>query len=147
MSDCFRHLLRVRYAECDGQNVVFNGRYVDYIDVAVTEFLRVVWGNYQDILATGIDSQVIALSLNWKAPAHFDDVLAIGVKPARIGNTSYTLEVSFYRYATQTHIASAEITYVMVSAGDHKKMTIPQTMREQLAQGAPGVVVDHAGAN
>jgi len=145
MSQDFKHLLRVRYAECDGQNVVFNGRYVDYIDVAVTEFMREVWGNYQDLLATGIDSQVVGLSLNWKAPAHFDDVLAISIKPARIGNTSYTLAVSFQNHARQSPVALAEITYVMVSAGDHQKMTIPQTMREQLARGAPGVVVNHAG--
>lgn len=147
MNNEFRHLLRVRYAECDGQQVVFNGRYVDYIDVAVTEFLRRVWGNYQDILATGIDSQVVGLALNWKAPAHFDDVLAITISPARIGTTSYTLAVEFYNHHSTAHVASAEITYVMVSAGDHQKMTIPEKMRQRLEQGAAGTVVDHAGAS
>ena len=146
MSNEFRHLLRVRYAECDGQQVVFNGRYVDYIDVAVTEFLRLVWGNYQDLLSTGIDSQVVGLALNWKAPAQFDDVLAITISPARIGTTSYTLAVEFYNHHSSAHLASAEITYVMVSTGDHQKMTIPEKMRQQLTQGAKGIVVDHAGA-
>ena len=51
MRDEFCHLLRVRYSECDAQKVVFNGRYVDYIDIAVTEFMRVIWGNYNDILS------------------------------------------------------------------------------------------------
>ncbi|MDP1540519.1 MAG: thioesterase family protein [Moraxellaceae bacterium] len=145
MSKDFQHLLRVRYAECDGQNVVFNGRYVDYIDVAMKEFMRVVWGSYQDVHASGIDIQAVGLSFNWKAPVHFDDVLVISIKSARIGNTSYTLALNFHKHATQAHVASAEITYVMVSAGNHKKMTIPQTMREQLEHGAPGVVVNHAG--
>jgi len=36
----FRLLLRVRYGECDAQQVVFNARYGDYVDVAATEFYR-----------------------------------------------------------------------------------------------------------
>ncbi len=147
MRDEFCHLLRVRYSECDAQKVVFNGRYVDYIDIAVTEFLRVIWGNYDDMLSKGIDSQVVKLSINWKAPAHFDDVIAITVKSIRIGSSSYTLQVDFYNHKTAVDIASAEITYVMVSAGEHKKMEIPKDMRKKLAEGSPGKRIDHAGAD
>ena len=42
MSDRFRYYLRVRYVECDAQKVVYNGRYSDYVDLAVTEFLRAI---------------------------------------------------------------------------------------------------------
>jgi acyl-CoA thioesterase FadM len=35
-------LVRVRFAECDAQNVVFNARYGDYVDVAVSEYYREV---------------------------------------------------------------------------------------------------------
>ena len=34
----FELLLRVRYSECDAQEVVFNARYADYADLAATEF-------------------------------------------------------------------------------------------------------------
>lgn len=144
MRDEFCHLLRVRYSECDAQKVVFNGRYVDYIDIAVTEFMRVIWGNYNDILSKGIDSQVVKLSINWKASAHFDDVIAITVKSIRIGSSSYTLQVDFYNHKTAVNIASAEITYVMVSVGKHKKMEIPKDMRKKLEGGSPGTRIDHA---
>jgi len=147
MRDEFCHLIRVRYSECDAQKVVFNGRYVDYIDIAVTEFLRVIWGNYNDMLSKGIDSQVVKLSIHWKAPAHFDDVIAITVKSIQIGSSSYTLQVDFYNHKTAVHIASAEITYVMVSAGEHKKMEIPKDMRKKLEKGAPGTRIDHAGVD
>ena len=36
----FRHLLRVRYGECDPQNIVFNANYLLYFDVAFTELWR-----------------------------------------------------------------------------------------------------------
>ena len=34
----FSTRLRVRYAEIDGQRVVFNSRYLEYADVAATEY-------------------------------------------------------------------------------------------------------------
>src|SRR5262249_11086983 len=37
---CFRHRIRVRYSEIDGQAVVFNSRYLEYADVAITEYYR-----------------------------------------------------------------------------------------------------------
>lgn len=145
MNNEFCYLLRVRYAECDAQKVVFNGRYVDYIDIAFTEFMRAVWGDYNDILSDGIDSQVVSLSIDWKAPAHFDEILAVKVKPVRIGKTSYTLQVDFYNYESSKMLASAKIVYVMVRVRQHTKMEIPEDMRRQLEKGAPGVTIDHAG--
>ncbi len=146
MNNNFCYLLRVRYSECDAQKVVFNGRYVDYIDLAATEFMRVIWGNYNDLLSDGIDNQVVNLSINWKAPAHFDEIIAVTVKPVRIGTSSYSLKVDFYNYESSNFLSSAEITYVMVSVAQHKKMEIPQDMRKQLEEGATGIKIDHAGS-
>lgn len=145
MTNDFCYFLRVRYSECDAQKVVFNGRYSDYVDVAVGEFTRIIWGDYNDILSNGIDNQVVSYSIDWKAPFHFDDVVAITVKVSKIGNSSYSLQVDFYNYDSKELTASAEITYVMVSVTKHAKMNIPQNMREQLEQGARGINVDHAG--
>ncbi len=146
MSDEFCYLLRVRYSECDAQKVVFNAKYAEYVDVAATEFMRAIWGSYDELVASGIDTQVVKLLIEWAGPAHFDEVLAIKIKPLRIGTTSYTLQVDFYHYGESKKIATAEIIYVMVSAVEHIKMEIPADMRMQLEQGAPGVLIDHAGA-
>ncbi len=145
MNDAFCHLLRVRYAECDAQKVVFNAKYGEYADIAATEFMRAIWGNYNDLLAKGIDNQVVKLTISWKAPARFDDVLAIRVKPLKIGSSSYTLQLDFYDFETITHLASAQIVYVIVSVGNHKKFAIPDQMRSALEKGAPGIITDHAG--
>lgn len=145
MKEEFCYLLRVRYAECDAQQVVFNGRYVDYIDIAATEFFRIIWGDYKEMLSLGIDTQVVNVSVNWKGPAHFDDVLAITVKVQRIGNTSFTLGINYYQYPSLKSIATGEITYVLVTTKDHTKMTIPPETRLLLEKGGPGVIVNHAG--
>ncbi|MCG8637007.1 MAG: acyl-CoA thioesterase [Desulfobacterales bacterium] len=145
MKNDFCYMLRVRYSECDAQKVVFNGRYVDYIDLAATEFMRATWGNYNDLLSKGIDLQVVSLTLNWKAPAHFDEVIAITVKPGKIGTTSYGLGLDFHNHENSKHLLHADIVYVMVSADQHRKMEIPGQMRQTLEKGAPGVRVNHSG--
>jgi len=98
MSQEFTHLLRVRYGECDAQNVVFNPRYADYVDVVSTEYMRHVWGGYEKLVAAGMDMQVVSLKLDWSASASFDDVLVIKVKTKHIGNTSFSLSFEFKRY-------------------------------------------------
>lgn len=145
MPDSFCYYLRVRYGECDAQKVVFNSRYVDYVDAAMTEFTRVIWGDYNKLLARGIDNQVVHLSIDWKEPARFDEIIVVTVTPERVGNSSYTLRVDFYNRDTEAHLASAEAVYVMVSAKTFEKMQIPENMRGTLEEGAPGVRVDHAG--
>ena len=146
MSDSFQLLLRVRYAECDAQGIVFNARYGDYADVAATEFLRALFGSYQAILDRGLDQHVVRLATNWHAPAGFDDILRIDVTTARIGNSSYTLAMRFVNHQTDALVATTEVTYVMVGAHDHKKTKVPDDMRTALEAGAVGVVVDQVGA-
>lgn len=141
----FRLLLRVRYGECDAQQVVFNARYGDYVDVAATEFYRAVFGSYQALLEQGLDSQVVRMVTDWRAPARFDDVLQLEVRTLRLGNSSFTLEVDIRRQADQAAIARTEITYVLVDARAFTKVTIPEAIRTRLDHGAPGVTLNQAG--
>jgi acyl-CoA thioester hydrolase len=141
----FTHLLRVRYSECDLQKIVFNGKYAEFVDIAATEYSRAVWGNYNDVLAMGVDSQVVNLNISWQAPSTFDDVLAIEVNTGKVGNSSYTFEFEIRNYLTGIMIASAQVIYVMVDATEFTKMRIPDDLRQKLEQGAPTVIVNHAG--
>lgn len=144
-SEDFCYLFRVRYSECDAQKVVFNAKYAEYADVAMTEFMRAVWGSYSSLLDQGFDSQVVKLTIKWKAPARFDDVIAVKIKATHVGNTSFVLSLDMYHYERQELLAIVEIVYVMVSVNDHKKIPIPADMRKQIKHGAPWVVCDHAG--
>lgn len=144
-SPTFRFRFRVRYGECDAQGVVFNARYADFVDIAVNEYIRCVFGSYQNLLDQDLDIQVVSLTVNWKAPARFDDVLEARIHAGRIGNTSFTLHLEFYRYGDDQFIADADITDVMIRSSSMSKMTIPDHIRAQLEKGAPGVLISHAG--
>lgn len=145
MTADFTYLFRVRYSECDAQKVVFNGKYAEYVDLAATEFVRALWGEQDNLFARGVDFQVVSLTINWQAPARFDDVLAITVKTSHVGNTSYRFVFEFTNQNSDCVIATAEAAYVMVDAKQLTKMSIPQDMRDTLQAGASGVVINHAG--
>lgn len=145
MAKPFTVLLRVRYSECDFQGVVFNSRYADLADAAATEFFRVLFGDYQTILDQGLDSQVVKLSTEWQASAKFDDVLALQVSTARVGNSSYQLDVNYSHHPSGQAIACTEITYVMVDSKNYRPIAVPDAIRESLTAGADGVVIDQTG--
>lgn len=140
----FRYLLRVRYGECDGQRVVYNGRYGDYVDIAAGEFLRVVWGDA--VFGGGYDYQLVRQLIEWRASLRYDEIAQITVSPARVGTTSFMLAMDLRPLGAPRLAAAAETTYVLTTEGELAKCTLPDDLRRRLEAGAPGVVIDHAGA-
>jgi acyl-CoA thioester hydrolase len=141
----FTFLLRVRYSECDAQQVVFNARYADYIDIAMTEYFRYSVGGFQVLLDKGLDTQVVSLHLDWHSSAKFDDVLAIAVTSNKVGNTSYSFDMLVTDFISQKIIVKSTITYVMVDTQNYQKTPVPNWLRETLISSAPMPIINHAG--
>lgn len=141
----FTFLTRVRYSECDAQMVVFNARYGDYADLAATEYFRAIFGGLHVLLERGLDMQVAHYSIDWKAPARFDDVLGVRVQAGHIGNTSFTLHMDFFVANDAATIAQVKLVYVMVTNPGFTKTSVPDDLRAALQHGAPGRVVNQSG--
>lgn len=140
----FVYYLRTRYIECDAQKVVFNSRYGEYTDVAVSEFIRAI--GYEEEMKSGeFDVQLVKQTTQWRGPARYDDVLEISVETRHIGNTSFTLFAEFRIAGQENVIVTVETVYVHVDHKTLQKVTLPDERRAALQKGAPGVVVDHAG--
>jgi len=144
MSKQFRYYLRVRYNECDAQKVVFNARYGDYVDLAVTEFFRALTFE-QGLTPEEFDYQVVKLTIEWRAPAQFRQVLELSTHVSDIGNTSFTINVSMRIAGGKEIVARAEMIGVAVDPFTLKKVPMSSEMREAMRRGAPGAWVDHAG--
>jgi acyl-CoA thioester hydrolase len=140
----FRYYLRVRYGECDAQKVVFNARYGEYVDLAITEFFRALCYGEQMVTAE-VDFQLVRQVKEWRAPARYDDVLEGSVAALQVGNTSFALQVAFRIAGRDAVICECETVYVLVDSATLTKRPVPPEMRERLLRGAPGVQIDHAG--
>lgn len=143
-ADTFKYFLRVRYGECDAQKVVFNARYADYVDLATAEYLRSL-GYEHEIQTAELDYQLVKQTIEWKAPARYDQVLEISVAAKHLGTTSFTFVSQFRIAGAEAVIATAETVYVHVDTKTLRKQPLPDEMRERFTRGAPGKVVDHAG--
>ncbi len=144
MSHQFRYYLRVRYGECDAQRVVFNARWADYVDIGSTEFFKAL--GFGEALAAGtFDYQVVKLTLDWKAPARFDQVLELSIHATKLGNTSFTVATDFRIAGQEQVVCKAETVYVNVDAKTLTKFPLSPDVRAALEAGARGKTVDHAG--
>ncbi len=139
-------LLRVRYGECDAQGVVFNARYGDYADIAATEYMRVLIGDYAQLNKAGFENQVVSYHIDWKASAKFDDILKLNVSTSHVGNTSFAFEIDCTKQvAEEWHsVAKMSITYVMVDAQSFTKCPIPDVLLTSFSKRFE-VSVDQAG--
>jgi acyl-CoA thioester hydrolase len=143
MSDPFRYFLRVRYIECDAQKVVFNSRYSEYVDVGINEFLRAA-GVLGDFISGPLDFQLVKQTVEWKAPARFDQVLELRIAATRLGTTSFTIGTQFRVAGEERVIVTVETIYVLVDGKTLTKLPLPEEIRVALQEGAAGRVTDHA---
>ncbi len=127
----FVHPLRVRYAECDPQQIVFNANYFAYFDVAMTELWRAAVGRYAAMLERGIDMVVAEASARFLLAARFDDELELEVSIARLGRTACTTRHRVLR--EEEVLVEGEMRHVFVDAASFQKMTIPEWLREALS--------------
>jgi acyl-CoA thioester hydrolase len=69
------------------------------------------------------------------------------VSAGRIGTTSFGLAMALRVLASDAPGATAETTYVLVREREQTKCELPEGLRQRLLAGAPGLVIDHAGAH
>ncbi|MCU1452150.1 MAG: ybgC [Acidimicrobiales bacterium] len=128
-----RESIRVRYHEVDMQQVVFNGHYLAYCDIAISGWMRAAigWSGPDD----GIDWMLVRVVLDWQGSATYGDVLDIDCGIARWGTSSF--DVGFRGLVGERPVFSATITYVCVTPGTKSPIAVPTDVRERLAQ-VPG---------
>jgi YbgC/YbaW family acyl-CoA thioester hydrolase len=135
------HHLRVRWAEVDLQKVVFNPHYLMYVDTAIADYWRALALPYEQTLAAlGGELFVKKASLEFHASAFYDDRLSVGLRCARIGNSSLQFLSGIFR--GDELLVSAELIYVFADPVSRRSLTVPDALRNTMLgyeQGASGV--------
>lgn len=127
----FFHPLRVRWSEIDMQAIVFNGHYLNYFDVAFTEYWRAT--SLPDVIAqaeAGLEMFARKATIEYHAPARFDDLLDIGVRCAELGRTSMRFALEIYR--GDDLLVAGEMLYVYADSRARKSEPVPASWRERL---------------
>ena len=121
-------LARVWFSDTDAQGIVYYGRYLPYFDHARVEYHR-----HLGRLDVGENEFVMrASSVEYHAPARFDDLLEVFVRMARIGRTSVTYECAAYRVEDDALMVTAGQTLVLVDLAERRAAAIPDAVRERM---------------
>jgi acyl-CoA thioester hydrolase len=117
-------LNRVWFSDTDAQGVVYYGRYLPYFDHARTEYHRHL--GRVDVLGEFV---MRASSVEYHAPARFDDLIEAFVRVSRLGRTSITYECAAYRLPDGELMTTASQTLVLIDTKDRRPIRISEPFR------------------
>ena len=116
------------------QGIAFNGNYLTYYDVAWTEYFRAVGLEYKAFAEIGADTVLARTTMEFKSPAHFDEVLEIYTRVSKIGNTSIIFDFEIYPEGEDRLIGSAQSLYVCVDPKALKPVRVPDELRRRIGE-------------
>jgi len=132
----FVEKIRVRYNECDMQNVVFNANYWMYADDVVAQWIRHAMATGSDsgpvsFQSIGFDFMLKTATGTWHKGAVYGDVIEATCHASRWGNTSFDVAVAMT--VDSQLIFDCSITYVSVTPGTHTPVAVPDHVRHALS--------------
>lgn len=135
MSNPFRYTFRVRYAEIDGQSVVFNSRYLEYADVLVTEYWRAT--GVQQTSHGELEFHVVRAEVDYRAPIRYDELIEGRVWTEKVGRTSLVTCMELRGQANGEGAddlrARIRLVNVHVDLAEGTPQPIPDEVRERLS--------------
>lgn len=119
---------RVEIADTDLGAVVYYGRYPLHVDRAVVAYRR-----HLGIPPLGPEGHLFvvrSLSIDYLAPARFDDEVEVLVRVADLGRSSHAVEARLERVGAEpAHLADARLVVVGLAAYGGRPTRVPEAMR------------------
>jgi acyl-CoA thioester hydrolase len=127
----YSSLTRVGFSDTDAQGIVYYGRYLPYFDGARVEYHR-----HLGILERERREHELVMRANtieYLAPAMFDDLVEVFIRVSRIGRTSITYDFAAYRVEDDLLMVTANQALVLVDLDARRPYPIPESLVEQIA--------------
>lgn len=128
----YRHTLRIRYAECDMQGIVFNAHYLAYCDDAFGAWVETSMPMAMDFVGNdgSFDVMVKKAVLTWHGAVRFGETLDLDCAVSRWGRTSF--DVRFAGSVAGAERFDVVVTYVNIKPGSHSPAQITDDVKMAL---------------
>ena len=127
----YQFSVRVRYAETDQMGVVYHGNYAQYFEMGRVEWLRNMGVSYKWMEENGVMLPVVSMSMNYKKPARYDDLLT--VKTILKSQTSVKIEFDYEIYNEENELLTtgySMLVFVDIKTG--RPMLPPDYVLEKI---------------
>ncbi|PKO47189.1 MAG: tol-pal system-associated acyl-CoA thioesterase [Betaproteobacteria bacterium HGW-Betaproteobacteria-22] len=123
--------VRVYYEDTDAGGVVYHSNYLNFMERARTEWLRALGFEQTDLKdSLGIVIVVHSLSIVFKSPAYFNDLLAVHCDIAKIGKSS--IEIAQKITSDAKTLVNAHVKVAFVRADTFKPVGIPEQIKQAM---------------
>ena len=117
--------------ESDAQGIVYFGAYMDYLEVAWSEYFRNLGFSVYRVAQHGyFDTAVVKTVAEYKAPAHLDDMLELYTRIDNIGKSSFALKMEIYPQHSDRLLTAVEAVYVGFDPDSQSSRPVPDDIRE-----------------
>ncbi|WP_309130464.1 thioesterase family protein [Brevibacterium sp.] len=116
--------------EIDNQGYMFNSRYLEIADAALTEFFRAGGFTLAALQTEGFDPSVVETTLRYRAPVRLDELLSVRTVCTRVGTSSFGMSFEIVR--DEETVTEIDTAYVNVDARADRSRAIPQALIEFL---------------
>ena len=129
----FPHFCEIatRWMDNDIYGHVNNVVYYSYFDTAVNQFL--IERGVLDIHKGEVVGFVVDSGCSYFSPIAFPDVVHVGIRVARLGNSSVRYELGVYRNDEQQAAATGHFVHVYVDRASNRPVPVPDQVRDVLA--------------
>ncbi|MDP1524154.1 MAG: tol-pal system-associated acyl-CoA thioesterase [Methylotenera sp.] len=123
--------VRVYYEDTDAGGVVYHSNYLNFMERARTEWLRDLGFEQTTVKdELGVIIVIHSLSIAFKSPAKFNDMLVVNCALIRAGHSSMVIMQSFTRDGVL--LIDAQVKAVFVNAENFKPVAIPQAIKQAI---------------
>jgi thioesterase-3 len=123
--------IKVRGYHLDMYQHVNNARYLEFLEEARWHFIESKI-DLNDWLKKGLGFVIANININYRKPASLDQVIEIHSRISRLTIKSATIEQKIYLEDTDTLIANADVTFVIVDTKTAKSVPLEGKLLELL---------------
>ncbi len=120
--------IRVRYPECDPMGVAHHTAYPVWFEMGRTELLRGGGRSYRDLETQGFLIAVVKLSVQYKRPARYDDLLVLETAITKHGRA--TIDHAYELYRDGVLLTTAATTVVCLDRTGRPQQ-LPEVLRSR----------------
>ena len=132
----FKHTttIRVRYADTDKMQFVYNGKYLEYFEVGRTELLRYAGLPYSEIEKEGYQLPLREAGLKFKQPAVYDDLLDVEATVKKLYSAEVYISYKITHNGTNDLIAEGFTSHMFIHEDSKKPTKPPKIYIDKLAK-------------
>ena len=117
--------IRVRYADTDQMQFVYNGKYSEYFEVGRAEMMRSIGLPYHTMEMNGFMLPLLELRVMYKNPAYYDDLLDVRAFVKEIPTLKVHIDYEIFRTKEKILVAEGYTEHVFIKKESKKAVRPP----------------------